>query len=154
MYVKAAGNTFRDVFADNAGGNGVSGISVRMRGNVFERTVLRGYTHAVTYYEHDGSAGGATVFRDGDWSFSGDTAVWGDDSNEPPSAFIKQPFVFENIDAHGPAGAAFLKFGSSVFGGGLSYRGAGVTIRNCTINGRPVTASDVGGVPSNLLSIS
>jgi hypothetical protein len=153
MYVKAYGNTFTDIYMDNAGGHGVSGISDRMRGNSFQRTVIKGYTHSVTYYEHDGS-GGLTTFKDGDWTFTGDTAVWGDDSNEPPSPYIKQTFVFENIAAHGPSGAAFLKFGTSYGGSGLAYRGGGVTIRNCTINGRPVTAADVAGIPSNLLTIS
>ena len=152
IYAKAANNTFVDIYLNNAGGRGISGISDRMRGNTFVRTVIRGYTHAVTYYEHDGR-GGVTTFRDGDWTFSGDTAVWGDDSNEPPSPYIKQTFVFENVDVHGPSGAKFLAFGSSYGGSGLAYRGGGVTIRNCTINGRPVTAADVTGVPPNLLTI-
>ena len=152
MYVKARGNTFTDIYAEE-GGNAASGFSVRMGNNSFERTVIKGFPLAVTYYEHDGAAGTVT-FKDGDWTFTGDTAVWGDDSNEPPSPYIKQAFVFENIDAHGPAGAKFLKFGSSAYvSGALAYQGAGVKIVNCTINGRPVTAADLGGVPSNLLSI-
>jgi hypothetical protein len=153
MYVKAVNNTFSDIYADNTGGNGVSGLSVRMHGNTFTRTVLKGYTHAVTYYEHD-TAAGTTTFTNGTWAFTGDTAVWGDDSNEPATPYIKQAFVFENIDATGPAGAYFLKFGNSAYvGGALSYRGAGVTIRNCTINGKPVTSANVSGVPSGLLTI-
>jgi hypothetical protein len=153
IYVKATNNSFSDIYADNTGGNGVSGLSVRMHGNTFTRTVLKGYIHAVTYYEHDGSAGTVT-FTDGDWTFTGDTAVWGDDSNEPPSPYIKQAFVFENIDAHGPSGAKFLKFGNSAYvSGALAYEGAGVTIHNCTINGHAVTASDVSGIPSTLLTI-
>ena len=152
MYVKARGNTFTDIYAEE-GGNAASGFSVRMGNNSFERTVIKGFPLAVTYYEHDGAAGTVT-FKDGDWTFTGDTAVWGDDSNEPPSPYIKQAFVFENIDAHGPAGAKFLKFGSSAYvSGALAYQGAGVKIINCTINGRPVTAADIGGVASNLLSI-
>jgi hypothetical protein len=151
MYVKARGNTFIDVYAEQ-GGNAASGFSVRMGNNSFERTVIKGFPIAVSYYEHDGAAG-TVSFKNGDWTFTGDTAVWGDDSNEPPSPYIKQAFVFENIDAHGPSGAKFLKFGNSYGGSGLSYRGAGVKIVNCTINGHKVTAADIGGVPSNLLSI-
>jgi hypothetical protein len=151
MYVKARGNTFSDIYAEQ-GGNAASGFSVRMGDNSFERTVIKGFQFAVSYYEHDG-ASGTVSFKDGDWSFTGDTAVWGDDSNEPPSPYIKQAFVFENIDAHGPSGAKFLRFGNSYGGSGLSYHGAGVNIVNCTINGRPVTAADVTGVPSNLLSV-
>jgi hypothetical protein len=151
IYVKARGNTFTDIYAEQ-GGNAASGFSVRMGNNSFTRTVIKGFPFAVSYYEHDGQSGTVT-FKDGDWTFTGDTAVWGDDSNEPPSPYIKQTFLFDNIDAHGPSGAKFLKFGNSYGGSGPSYHGGGITIRNCTINGKPVTAADIGGIPSSLLRI-
>ena len=153
IYVKAYGNTFNDIYADNSGGHGTSGLSVRMRNNTFNRTCISGYTHAVTYYEHDGNAG-TVSFTDGTWHFTGDTAVWGDDSNEPPTPYIKQTFVFDGINASGP-GAYFLKFGNSAYvSGALAYQGAGVTIHNCTLNGQPVTAAMVSGVPTSKLHIS
>lgn len=151
VYCKARGNTFRDIYAEN-GGNAASGFSVRMGNNTFLRTVLKGFNFPVTYYEHDGAAGDV-MFKDGDWTFSSDTAVWGDDSNEPPTPYIKQSFLFENIKAAGP-GSFFLKFGKSSVPGDLAYRGTGVTIKGCTLNGKPVTASMVAGVPSDKLFIS
>jgi len=151
IYCKARGNSFRDIQAEN-GGNAASGLSVRMGNNSFLRTVLRGFHFPVTYYEHDGVPGDV-MFKDGNWTFGGDTVVWGDDSNEPPTPYIKQTFLFENINAAGP-GSFFLKFGNSYGGTGLAYRGDGVTIRGCVLNGKPVTASMVSGVPADKLFIS
>lgn len=150
VYCKARGNQFADLLAEN-GGHAVSGLSVRMGNNTFLRTVLTGFTHSFTYYEQDGKPGHVMV-KDADWHHTGDTAIWGDDSNEPPTPYIKQTFAFFNVSAEGP-GPWFLKFGSST-AGGPSYRGAGVTINHCTLNGRPVDASMVSGVPANLLHIS
>jgi hypothetical protein len=148
IYCKARENEFYDIYAEQ-GGNAASSLSVRMGNNLFQRTVLKGFNY-VSYYEHDGLPG-TVSFIDGDWEFTADTAVWGDDSNEPPTPYIKQAFLFQNIAAKGP-GSLFLKFGPSAAGGG-SYRGAGVTIKGCTLNGKPVTAAMVSGVPSDKLVI-
>jgi len=147
IYAKAPGGLFEDIRIDNTGGVASSGITLRMRNQTLRRIWIGGgFQHPLTYYEHDGQ-GGLVLVEDAELHCTnGQTCIWGDDSNGPPSPGLKQQFIFRRVHVFGPAGMKFLNF--------MNYTGPGIEIESSFINGRPVTAADVGsGIPASKVTI-
>ncbi len=118
-------------------------FSLRYNGAVLRRFSASGAPHAVTYYETS-SVRGNVLVESGSGSFTGDTAIWMDAETDYQSA-IYQSFTFRNVDMTGPSGSKFLRIASGRMQGS-------VRIENCTINGHPVTASDVANVPNLMIA--
>lgn len=153
VYCKSNGNTLTD-FDATASQFASDGISCRMGGNRFQRMAMHGFIFPFAYFEHDDQPGVVTV-EDFTGDGRSDTAIWGDDSNGCTKPYIKQAFVFRRCWFTVPGAHFFLKFGPSVFSGaGGSFDGAYVHLENCRLNGQPVTAGQISGVPSSKLTIA
>lgn len=143
VYCKAPSNQFDDFDIDGAGGHGANGFSMRMGGNIVTRSHVINLPGPYYYFEHDGVTREASIAYQGRWTFNG-SAIYGDDSNGPPSPGLKQPFKFTQIDAIGNTDV-FLDF--------RNYIGPGIWIDTCTINGKKIVASMIRGIPASKLSI-
>lgn len=132
IYAKARDLTIEDVYAECAS-PAASGFSLRYDGAVLRRSEVHGAPHALTYYETSKVAG-AVLVEDVRGSFRGDTGVWAALDSEPR---VLQAFTFRRVHLIGQG--EFMK--ATAFAGS-------VRVEACTLNGRPVTASDLPGVPN------
>ena len=134
IYGKAADLLIEDVYAECASPC-ASGFSLRYDGAVVRRCEIKGAPHAITYYETSTKAG-AVLLEDVRGSFRGDTGVWMDAETDYTSKVI-QAFTFRRVAMVGPG--AFMK--ATRFSGSVRLEG-------CTLNGKPVTKTDLPGVPN------
>lgn len=136
-YLKAEDVTLEDFFAKTAGGNQVkNGISARMRGLKCRRFRVEGFPLAVAFF-NDGTNAGPLLFEDGSGTFtSNDSGCWIDGG--------ACDFTFRRCEFNGPTDI-FLAANSSFSGK--------VVIDACKVNGKPVTAERIVGLPPARLTI-
>lgn len=137
VYGKAPNLTVEDLVAE-CSAYCASGLSMRYDGATVRRFSVKGAPHAITYYETSKTRG-AVLFEDGTCDFRGDTGVWMAPETDYTTQII-QAFTVRRISMTGSG--AFMKVASGTFGG------ASVRAEGCTLNGRPVTATDFPGVPN------
>ena len=105
IYAKSPGNLLEDIRIDNTGGQASSGITLRMRNQTLRRVWIGGgFSHPLTYYEHDGQ-GGVVLVEDAELHCTNtQTCIWGDDGNAPPTPGLKQQFTFRRVHVFGSGG--------------------------------------------------
>ncbi|MBX4201908.1 hypothetical protein KW803_03410, partial [Candidatus Saccharibacteria bacterium] len=118
--------------------NCASAVSLRYNGAQLRRFILSGAPHAITYYETSTTAGTVTI-ENGSGSFTGDTAIWMDAETDYTQQVI-QRFVIKNVSFTG--NGVFMDVADSRFAS------PSITVEHCFLNGRPVTAADLPGVPN------
>lgn len=143
-YAKAVGITIRDWYASN-GGYASDGISARHSALLVERFECWGFAFPVAYFDEGEAAGQPLVFRHGKGDGTSDTAVWMDTNS---GTSVAQSFEFEDCHFTGAATAVFLRCSAGKFAGRY------VKLTGCTMNGNPVTASLVTGIPADKLFIA
>jgi len=135
VYGKAPGLLLEDIVAECTA-NCASGLSMRFDGAVVRRFSVSGAPHAITYYETS-SVAGTVLFEDGVCSFTADTGVWVAPETDYQTK-VRQAFTFKRVAMTGPG--AFMKVASGFVGS--------VRLEGCTLNGKPVTAAGLPGVPN------
>lgn len=142
IYGKAAYLRMEDIIAE-CSPFCASGFSLRYHGAELRRFSVDGAPHCITYYETSDTYGWVTV-EQGFGTFTADTAIWMD-AELDYQTLIRQQFTFYDLHFTGP-GSFFLKVAPNRMEGK-------VRIQGCTLNGLPVTAEMVAGVPAGALTI-
>jgi hypothetical protein len=139
IYAKAANLTVLDFYA-TASKYAANGLSVRYPGFLGQRCQLDGFPIPLAVFADDQTAGTVT-WRQIRGAFT-NVGVWLDVDE---AAKMVYDVTLDRVDLTGP-GTKFLN-ASAAFA-------STVQIRACTLNGKPVTSANVGGVPAGQLHIS
>lgn len=139
VYAKAPGVLVED-FTATASRYAANGLSVRFGGFLGQRCQLDGFPIPLAIFADDTTPNLVTWF-DIAGAFT-DTGIWLDCDEAPKMVYT---VVAENVALTG--NGKFLAANTANFAGRVS-------ISSCTLNGKPVTAADVSGVPASALTIT
>lgn len=142
FYVKAAGITVLD-YAATAAPQADGGLSVRYAGFLGQRVTLDGFQLPLCVFADDEHPG-QVVWRQVRILNPRSTPVYLDCDEAGKMVY---DVVCDHVDVVGAGAGPFCSVNAANFAGT-------VTISGCTLNGRPVTAADVRGVPASKLSVS